>query len=45
MICSTGNKTIQCGKKIDNFKLWLMWKARGDAGMAAKMDRVMELSE
>ncbi|XP_014769000.2 acidic amino acid decarboxylase GADL1 [Octopus bimaculoides] len=40
-----GNKTIQCGKKVDNFKLWLMWKARGDAGMAAKMDRVMELSQ
>ncbi|GAB1598344.1 cysteine sulfinic acid decarboxylase-like [Argonauta hians] len=40
-----GNKTVQCGKKVDNFKLWLMWKARGDAGMAAKMDRVLELSQ
>lgn len=39
-----GNKTIQCGKKIDNFKLWMMWKARGDHGMKQKVERMMDLS-
>lgn len=39
-----GNKTIQCGKKIDNFKLWMMWKARGDQGMRLKIDRMMDIS-
>ncbi|KAM6210909.1 LOW QUALITY PROTEIN: glutamate decarboxylase 1-like [Sarcoramphus papa] len=24
----TGDKTIQCGRHIDVFKLWLMWKAK-----------------
>ncbi len=32
-ICWTGDKTIQCGRKADAIKWWLMWKARGDAGM------------
>ena len=24
----TGDKAIQCGRHVDIFKLWLMWKAR-----------------
>lgn len=24
----TGDKTIQCGRHVDVFKLWLMWKAK-----------------
>lgn len=23
-----GDKTIQCGRHVDTFKLWLMWKAK-----------------
>lgn len=33
-----GDKTIQCGRKADALKFWLMWKARGDMGMAAHVD-------
>jgi len=24
----TGDKSIQCGRHVDIFKLWLMWKAK-----------------
>lgn len=24
----TGDKTIQCGRHVDAFKFWLMWKAK-----------------
>lgn len=24
----TGDKAIQCGRHVDIFKLWLMWKAK-----------------
>ncbi|XP_068619692.1 cysteine sulfinic acid decarboxylase-like [Battus philenor] len=41
----TGDKSIQCGRKIDAFKLWMMWKARGDEGLNVLADRVMELAE
>jgi hypothetical protein len=30
----TGDKTIQCGRKTDCLKLWLMWKHLGDEGLA-----------
>lgn len=30
----TGDKTIQCGRKTDMLKLWMMWKSKGDEGMA-----------
>ncbi|XP_060806034.1 acidic amino acid decarboxylase GADL1 [Amyelois transitella] len=41
----TGDKSIQCGRKIDAFKLWTMWKARGDAGLAFLADRTMGIAE
>ena len=28
----TGDKTIQCGRRPDAFKLWLAWKAKGEVG-------------
>lgn len=28
MSYDTGDKTIQCGRHVDVFKLWLMWKAK-----------------
>ncbi|XP_052804470.1 cysteine sulfinic acid decarboxylase-like isoform X2 [Mya arenaria] len=33
-----GDKTVQCGRKVDALKLWVMWRAIGDAGMAAITD-------
>nr|AEQ77284.1 putative sulfinoalanine decarboxylase [Bicyclus anynana] len=41
----TGDKSIQCGRKIDAFKLWMIWKARGDIGLNHLTDHVMEIAE
>ncbi|XP_072933330.1 glutamate decarboxylase 1 [Epargyreus clarus] len=41
----TGDKSIQCGRKIDAFKLWMMWKARGDIGLNQLTDHVMKTAE
>ena len=38
----TGDKTIQCGRKVDAFKLWLMWKARGDDGFEELVDNAFD---
>nr|CAD7430262.1 unnamed protein product [Timema monikensis] len=38
----TGDKSVQCGRKVDAFKLWLMWKARGDIGLERLVDNTME---
>ncbi|MCO4772690.1 MAG: hypothetical protein KDA24_21845, partial [Deltaproteobacteria bacterium] len=40
----TGDKTFVCGRRADVVKLWLTWKARGDAGLAARVDHVFELA-
>ncbi|KAF6030226.1 hypothetical protein EB796_011466 [Bugula neritina] len=34
----TGDKSVQCGRKIDAFKLWLLWKAYGSSGMAERIE-------
>ncbi|XP_045383584.1 glutamate decarboxylase 1-like [Lemur catta] len=41
----TGDKTIQCGRHVDVFKLWLMWKAKGTCGFEAEINRYMELAK
>uniref|UniRef100_A0A8C4KYM7 Glutamate decarboxylase 1 n=1 Tax=Equus asinus TaxID=9793 RepID=A0A8C4KYM7_EQUAS len=41
----TGDKTIQCGRHVDIFKLWLMWKAKGTSGFEAQINRYMELAK
>jgi len=40
-----GDKTIMCGRRGDAYKLWLMWKAAGDAGLEARIDRCFDLAE
>jgi len=40
----SGDKTIQCGRKTDMFKLWLQWKAKGDEGMAAGAEKCFEMA-
>lgn len=40
----TGDKSMQCGRKVDVFKFWLMLKARGMNGMETLLDRAMETS-
>ncbi|CAG0896725.1 unnamed protein product [Darwinula stevensoni] len=36
----TGDKSIQCGRKVDAFKFWLMWKAHGDRGFQNLVENI-----
>ncbi|XP_068123321.1 cysteine sulfinic acid decarboxylase isoform X2 [Hyperolius riggenbachi] len=38
----TGDKSIQCGRRVDCLKLWLMWKALGTKGLEKRVDRALE---
>lgn len=44
----TGDKSVQCGRKTDAFKIWFMMRVRGEAwlaesvGRAHRMSRLME---
>ncbi|KAH8295627.1 hypothetical protein KR018_000542, partial [Drosophila ironensis] len=40
----TGNKSVQCGRKIDAFKFWLMLKARGYGKYGALVDHAIDMS-
>ncbi|KAF1584115.1 Cysteine sulfinic acid decarboxylase, partial [Eudyptes moseleyi] len=35
----TGDKTPQCGRRVDCLKLWLLWKAAGSEGLARRVER------
>ncbi len=39
-----GQRSLQCGRRVDALKLWLMWKHHGDAGFAERVDRLFELA-
>ena len=39
-----GRGSLQCGRKNDALKLWLMWKHHGDEGLARRVDRLFELA-
>ncbi|XP_068101644.1 glutamate decarboxylase 1 isoform X2 [Hyperolius riggenbachi] len=41
----TGDKAIQCGRHVDIFKFWLMWKAKGTVGFEQQINKCLELSE
>uniref|UniRef100_A0A8C9SZ03 Glutamate decarboxylase 1 n=1 Tax=Scleropages formosus TaxID=113540 RepID=A0A8C9SZ03_SCLFO len=41
----TGDKAIQCGRHVDIFKFWLMWKAKGTIGFEQHINKCLELSE
>ncbi|XP_014778132.1 glutamate decarboxylase 1, partial [Octopus bimaculoides] len=43
VIYDTGDKTIQCGRHNDIFKFWLMWRAKGEKGFEAHINRMFEL--
>nr|CAD7453908.1 unnamed protein product [Timema tahoe] len=40
-----GDKYLQCGRRADVFKFWLMWKAKGTLGLEKHVDTVMECAE
>ena len=41
----TGDKSVGCGRKADAFKLWLMWKARGDDGLEEMVKNSFECAK
>ncbi|CAL8343415.1 unnamed protein product [Merluccius merluccius] len=45
MSYDTGDKTIQCGRHVDAFKLWLMWKAKGSEGFGSQVNKCLENAE
>ncbi|XP_063064213.1 cysteine sulfinic acid decarboxylase [Engraulis encrasicolus] len=42
MRLDTGDKTVQCGRKVDCLKLWLLWKAIGTKGITQRIDRAFD---
>ncbi|KAM9309142.1 acidic amino acid decarboxylase GADL1-like [Pholidichthys leucotaenia] len=40
----TGDKSIQCSRKPDAFKFWLMWKALGTREMERRVDRALSMA-
>ncbi|XP_008954680.1 cysteine sulfinic acid decarboxylase isoform X3 [Pan paniscus] len=40
----TGDKVVQCGRRVDCLKLWLMWKAQGDQGLERRIDQAFVLA-
>ncbi|XP_046997459.1 acidic amino acid decarboxylase GADL1 [Schistocerca americana] len=41
----TGDKSVQCGRKVDAFKLWIMWKARGNEGFEYLVNNAMDCAQ
>ncbi|XP_040901337.1 acidic amino acid decarboxylase GADL1-like [Toxotes jaculatrix] len=40
----TGDKSIQCSRKPDAFKFWLMWKALGTRELEQRVDRALDMA-
>lgn len=40
-----GRSSIQCGKRVDSFKLWAAWKYFGDEGLAARLDHLFDVKD
>ncbi|KAJ4444928.1 hypothetical protein ANN_06727, partial [Periplaneta americana] len=41
----TGDKYLQCGRRADVFKFWLMWKAKGTLGFEQHVDSLMDCAD
>ncbi|WAS93450.1 pyridoxal phosphate-dependent decarboxylase family protein [Nannocystis punicea] len=41
----SGDATFQCARRVDALKAWLTWKARGEAGFAARIDHAVALAD
>ncbi|XP_014842137.1 PREDICTED: acidic amino acid decarboxylase GADL1-like [Poecilia mexicana] len=40
----TGDKSVQCSRKPDAFKFWLMWKALGTSELEQRVDRALTMA-
>ena len=45
MSYDTGDKSIQCGRKVDAFKFWFMLKARGEDYMEDMVDNTFAMAD
>jgi len=41
----SGDRTFQCGRRVDVAKLWLSWKASGDSGFEARIDHAVDVAD
>lgn len=41
----TGDRTFLCARRVDAFKLWLTWKARGEANFEARINHAVDLAD
>ena len=41
----TGDKSVQCGRKVDVLKLWMMWKAKGTQQFAKDIENIFYCAE
>jgi glutamate/tyrosine decarboxylase-like PLP-dependent enzyme len=39
-----GKISLQCGRRVDALRLWLLWKHYGDRGFGERVDRLFELA-
>ena len=37
-----GDRSLQCGRRVDSLKLWLSWHALGDEGHAQRIDQLFD---
>ena len=38
-----GQKSLQCGRRVDSLKIWLDWRSKGTNGYRRQVDHAMEL--
>lgn len=39
-----GQKSLQCGRRVDALKLWLTWKHDGEAGFESRVNKLMNIA-
>ena len=37
-----GDKSLQCGRRADSFKIWLSWRYHGSSGFAARVEKACD---
>ncbi|KAK2146445.1 hypothetical protein LSH36_607g01010 [Paralvinella palmiformis] len=40
-----GKKTMQCGRKADGYKLWVLWKAKGNDGLEKMVNKYFDIAK
>lgn len=41
----TGTYSLQCGRRADALKLWLMWRAQGTDGLSKRVEHLLDLAK